>query len=305
MKKLIYTTLALGLSYLSFGQQLTFNSQYMLNPYLINPAAAGTNERLNVATSFRQQWAGFNDAPRTQMLSFNMLAGENMGVGAVLYNDITGPLRNIGFTGSYAYHLDVNNDNKISFGLSLSLTQHVLDANSFILNDDVDATLNSGNMKSLNPDAAFGIQYYGKNYHIGIAAPQLIENKYKFGNDFEEINRHVRHYYLTGAYKFEINEEFEIEPSTLLKYAPAAPFQFDINARLIYAGSMWVGLSYRDRASMVAMVGMERAQFKIGYSYDYVISNIRNYSGGTHELYLSFVLKKGSSRSSFGHGSVQ
>lgn len=305
MKKLIYTTLALGLSYLSFGQQLTFNSQYMLNPYLINPAAAGTNERLNVATSFRQQWSGFNDAPRTQMLSFNMLAGKNMGVGAVLYNDITGPLRNIGFTGSYAYHLDINDNSKISFGLSLSLTQHVLDANSFVLNDEVDATLNTGNMRSLNPDASFGIQYYGKNYHIGIATPQLIENKYKFGNDFEEINRHVRHYYLTGAYRFEINPDFEIEPSTLLKYAPAAPFQFDINARLIYSQSMWVGVSYRDRASLVAMVGMERSQFKIGYSYDYVISNIRNYSGGTHELYLSFALQKGSSRSSFGHGSVQ
>lgn len=305
MKKLIYTLFTLGLSYLSFGQQLTFNSQYMLNPYLINPAAAGTNEKLNIASSFRQQWAGFNDAPRTQMLSFNMLTGKTMGVGAILYNDVTGPLRNVGLSGSYAYHLSINDDSKISFGLSLSLTQHVLDANSFVLNDEVDATLNSGNMKSLNPDASFGIQYFGKKFHLGIAAPQLIENKYKFGNDFEEINRHVRHYYLTGAYRFEINQDLEIEPSTLLKYAPAAPFQFDINARLIYSQSMWIGFSYRDKASLVAMVGMERSQFKIGYSYDYVLSNIRNYSGGTHELYLSFVIEKGSTRSSFGHGSVQ
>lgn len=305
MKKILFTTLALGLSYFSFGQQLTFNSQYMLNPYLINPAAAGTNERMNVATSFRQQWAGFNDAPRTQMIAFNMLAGESMGVGGIIYNDVTGPLRNIGFTGSYAYHLEVGDASKLSLGLSLSLTQHVLDANSFVLNDEVDPTLNTGNMKSLNPDASFGIQYYGEKFHIGVAAPQMIENKYKFGNDFEEINRHVRHYYLTGAYRFEINDDFEIEPSTLLKYVPSAPFQFDINARLVYSQAMWVGLSYRDKASMVAMVGMERGQFKIGYSYDYVISNIRNYSGGTHELYLSFVLKDGSSRASFGHGTVQ
>ncbi|MCB9187812.1 MAG: type IX secretion system membrane protein PorP/SprF [Flavobacteriales bacterium] len=305
MKKLLYTTMALGLSYLSFGQQLTFNSQYMLNPYLINPAAAGTNERLNVATSFRQQWVGFNDAPRTQMLSFNMRAADNMGVGAVIYNDVTGPLRNIGFVGSYAYHLPINDESKLSFGLSLSMTQHVLDASQFVLNDEVDATLNNGNMKSLNPDASFGIQYFGEKFHIGIAAPQLIENKYKFGTSFEEINKQVRHYYLTGAYKFEINDDFEIEPSTLLKYVPSAPFQFDINARLIYSQAMWVGVSYRDKASLVAMVGMERGQFKIGYSYDYVVSNIRNYSGGTHELYLSFVLKDGSTKSSFGHGSIQ
>lgn len=305
MKKIAITILTLGLSYLSFGQQLTFNSQYMLNPYLINPAAAGTNEKLNIATSFRQQWVGFNEAPRTQMIGFNMLAGDNMGVGAIIYNDVTGPLRNIGFKGSYAYHIKINDDTKLSLGMSLSLTQHVLDANSFVLNNEVDPTLNTGTMKSLNPDGAFGIQYYGKNFHIGIAAPQMIENKLKFESSFQEMNRQVRHYFLTGAYKFEISDELEIEPSTLLKFVPNTPFQFDINARLIYSKSMWLGFSYRDKASLVAMVGMERQQFKIGYSYDYVLSNIRNYSGGTHELYLSFSLKQGSSRSSFGHGSVQ
>lgn len=305
MKKLIITGIALGLSYLGFGQQLTFNSQYMLNPYLINPAAAGTKEKLNIATSFRQQWAGFNGAPRTQMMSFNMQPNENMGVGAIVYNDITGPLRNIGVSGSYSYHLQVSDETKLAFGLSLSMTQHILDANSFILHDEIDATLNTGTLKSLNPDGSFGMQYFGENFHVGISVPQLIENKYKFGNNFEEINKHVRHYFLTGAYRFRINKELELEPSTLLKYAPAAPFQFDINTRLIYKESMWIGGSYRDKASLVALVGIQRAQFTIGYSYDYVLSNIRNYSGGTHELYLSFGINKGATRSSFGHGNVQ
>ena len=102
MKKVIYIGLVLLSVNTVKAQQLTFNSQYMLNQYLINPAAAGTSDYLSIGTSFRQQWAGFKDAPRTQMLTSNGKVGENMGVGGILYNDVTGPLRNLGFTGSYA-----------------------------------------------------------------------------------------------------------------------------------------------------------------------------------------------------------
>ena len=65
MKKILF----LGIGVLMLGgvkaQQLTYNSQYMLNSYLINPAAAGVENDLTIASSFRQQWAGFKEAPKT------------------------------------------------------------------------------------------------------------------------------------------------------------------------------------------------------------------------------------------------
>jgi len=81
MKKIIAILLTIFISFAGISQQLTFNSQYMLNQYLINPAAAGTKDYMSISTSFRQQWAGFNDAPRTQMLSAHSLIGDNMGIG--------------------------------------------------------------------------------------------------------------------------------------------------------------------------------------------------------------------------------
>jgi len=81
--------LLITISSYSFAQQLTYNSQYMMNQFLINPAAAGTKNFMPISTSFRQQWAGFNDAPRTQMISAHSKVGENMGVGGILYNDVT------------------------------------------------------------------------------------------------------------------------------------------------------------------------------------------------------------------------
>ena len=270
------------------AQQLTFNSQYMLNQYLINPAAAGADNELSIASSFRQQWAGFKDAPRTQMLSGNALINDNMGVGAIIYNDVTGPLRNMGFQGSYAYHFNVSENTKLSLGLSLTATQHVLDGSNFVLNNEVDNTLNGAKLKSFNPDATFGMHYYGDNFYVGLAIPQLIENKYKFGDNINKFNKEVRHYFLSGGYTFEINDDIKIQPSTLMKFVPNTPFQFDINARMFYKENLWAGVSYRNRESVVALLGMKRDQFVIGYSYDYTLSTIKNYSAGTHELYIEF-----------------
>jgi len=288
MKKLLLSISILAACGLQ-AQQLTYNSQYMLNQYLINPAAAGSVDYMPIAVGFRQQWAGFKDAPGTRMLSAHTLLNESMGVGGIIYNDVTGPLRNIGFQGSYAYHLKIDDKSKLAFGLSVSLTQHVLSGNNFVLTNQTDVTLN-GIQKSFNPDATFGTYYYGENYFVGIAIPQLIQNKYKFGNLIQDMNKQVRHYYMSGGYKFKVSETMEIEPSILLKYAVASPFQFDINTRVIYMENLWLGLSYRNKESIVAMFGMKRDQFVIGYSYDFTLSNIRKYSVGTHELYIEFQL---------------
>lgn len=300
MKKIVLFGLGAMLYFETQAQQLTFNSQYMLNQFLINPAAAGAQNDLSVATNFRQQWAGFKDAPKTQMISANGLINKNMGVGGIIYNDVTGPLQKIGFNGSYSYHIKLNDKSKLALGVSLLLTQHVLDGSNFVLNDEVDNTLNA-KQKSFNPDANFGIHYFGDNYYFGIAAPQLIETKYKFESVLGNTNKGVRHYYLSGGYTFEINDLIKIEPSVLCKYAVAAPFQFDVNARMFYKDNLWIGASYRDRESIVALLGMKRDQFVLGYSFDYTISNIRKYSAGTHELYLEFQIagkKKGFSSKS-------
>ena len=53
------------------AQQLSFNSQYMLNQYMINPAAAGQHLEAPISLSVRQQWAGIQGAPVTQFISFN------------------------------------------------------------------------------------------------------------------------------------------------------------------------------------------------------------------------------------------
>ncbi len=294
MKKLVVSILmAAGLSAGLKAQQLTFQSQYMLNHYLINPGAAGALDYMPISTSFRQQWAGFTDAPRTQMLSSNLKLNDEMGVGLILSNDITGPLRNMGLQASYAYHIRINDKSKLGFGLSAVLNRHTLDGSQFVLNDAVDNTLNGSQLSSFNPDAAFGAYYYGENFFAGLSIMQLLHSKFKFGDEINKENKEVRHYFLSGGYTFDLGGDFKLEPSALIKYVYAAPVQFDINTRVFYKDNLWTGLSFRNQDAIAFNLGIKRDQFVVGYSYDFTMSNIKNYSQGTHELYIEYQIPIG------------
>ena len=59
------------------------------------------------------QWAGFEGAPKTQFLSYTKGQGERMGLGAVVFNDITGPISRTGLQLSYAYNINVSPTYKI------------------------------------------------------------------------------------------------------------------------------------------------------------------------------------------------
>jgi type IX secretion system PorP/SprF family membrane protein len=72
MKKLVYILFVLLiLPLFSKGQQDPMYSQYMMNPYLINPAYAGSKGYTAYSLAARQQWLGFDNAkaPSTQALS--------------------------------------------------------------------------------------------------------------------------------------------------------------------------------------------------------------------------------------------
>jgi hypothetical protein len=55
--------------------------------------------------------------------------------------------------------------------------------------------------------------------------------------------------------------------------------------RFYYREKYWLGVSIRTEDSFSAMVGMSLGESLImGYSYDILTSNLKNYSTGSHEL---------------------
>ena len=278
---------------LSIGQQLPLHSQYMFDGYLLNPAYAGTKDYTHVNLSIRNQWTGFPDAPQTMTLSANGKLRDNMAIGGGLFNDQTGPTGRTGLMASYAFHVPFDNST-LSFGLSGMVFQYVLDKTKLTTLEPDDDAMQGELTKQLVPEATFGIHYFADNYYVGFAIPQLIEWKLNVGL-YENSNEMKRHYFATAGYIFALSGDFELEPSLLVKATSAAPVQADVNLKVKYQSFLWLGCSYRTQESLIFMLGANKSNVQFGYAYDATLTNIKNYSSGSHEVFIGYRLgvKKG------------
>jgi type IX secretion system PorP/SprF family membrane protein len=262
----------------------------MFNDAVINPAVCGSKQYDVITLISRSQWAGFEGAPKTQLLGYNKQQGNNMGLGAVLFNDVTGPISRTGTQLSYAYNVDISSTYKLSFGLSASVFQFLFDGNKATLHDNTfDPAALGGIEKSLVYDATLGTYLFNENYYFGFSLPQLIQSKINLETDKNNLKRH---YFFTSGYNYTINNQFDILPSVMLKSTDASPLQFDLNLRAIYNKNFWTGLSYRNQDAVVIMLGMDYENYSFGYSFDRTISDINSYTAGSHGFMISYKIRE-------------
>jgi type IX secretion system PorP/SprF family membrane protein len=269
------------------AQQLPHYSQYVLNSYVLNPAAGGKNNYFEGLSANRYQWGGITDAPRTYILSLNgPLKYRNMGIGAQLFTDNVGPTRRTGFYASYAYHAPLTEKLKLSFGLQAGILQFMIDGHKIQLHDAGDNVLINGLQTVLTPDFSGGFLLYNERFWVGASALQLQRNKLKFfdymSNTTSILNQH---YYGMAGYRQPIGDDWLVEPSVLVKYVSPVPLQFDAGVRILYKNSVWIGANYRHLDAITANFGFTyRENLVLSYAYDFTTTNLRNYSTGTHEL---------------------
>ncbi len=276
------------------AQQLPQITQYQFNDYIFNPAVAGSRPFFELRSGHRYQWVGIQDAPRTFTLSGTSTLGRNMGLGGYLFTDIVGPTRRTGLQFSYAYHLKLTEDLKLSLALSGGMLQFLIDGSKIQFHDPGDPIMDDQLRGQLEPDAKFGFMLYHPRYWVGATAPQIFNNKVFFVDESDgSLSRMERHYYAMGGYRLPLGADFKLEPSFLVKYVAPVPVKVDLTATIKYRDSFWLGASYRTNDAWCAMLGYwHKQQFQFGYSYDVITSNLRNYSTGTHEVMLAITLGK-------------
>lgn len=272
------------------AQQISLNSQYLFNEMLVNPGATGSKEYIPVQLSFRKQWVNFPGSPTTQALSSHAAVGKNFGFGGTLFNDVAGPSRRTGMNINTAYHLqlDKRNEHKLGFGLGVSLTQHMIDVNELNTYLPDDPAVLRGYNNQLVPDANFGLFYrfLDKGY-AGLSAHNLVElnrDLYDFQDAF--VNPLERTYYFLGGYNFSFGDKWGMKTSTLVQMIETTTTQFDVTALGVYNNMIWLGASYRHTDAVAVLVGGQAGPFRFGYSYDYTLSDIGDYSQGSHEIFL-------------------
>lgn len=276
------------------AQQLPQLSQYNSQDYLYDPAVAGSRPWFEIRSAHRNQWVGIQDAPRTFVLSATTPLGSNMGVGGYIFTDNVGPSRRTGMQLSYAYHLKVTDDIKLGMGLSFGMLQFLIDGSKIQFHDPDEPLMDDQLRGSLMPDATFGLYLYHEKWWFGATAPQLLRNRVWFYDENDQsLSKLAAHYYAMGGYRLPIGSDLMLEPSFLLKYVDPVPPKIDLTATLRYKDMVWIGATYRTEDAVSLMVGYwMKKTFQFGYSYDLTMTNLRNYTSGTHEVMLGITFGK-------------
>jgi type IX secretion system PorP/SprF family membrane protein len=294
MKRNIYllSALVLLLAATATGQQLGRTTQFALNPYLVNPAYAGTQNAIPMYITYRNQWAGFKGAPVTMTASGHMQGPRNSGFGAILQRDDTGgAISRTGLEATGSYRVDLNGYDGISFGLGLSANQFKVDNSKLVVMDETDVALNAMQVEStFNIDANFGMLVYGDDYYFGFSSPNLIQSKLKVSGVNADDNRNTRHYHIVGSYRYDITEDFDIQPSGLFRFTNNTPPQVDMNVRVGYQQMAWSSISFRLKDAIALSVGGSYENFVLAYAMDISTGKARIMSPFTHEVIVGYVI---------------
>ncbi len=291
------------------AQQMPVYSQYILNAYLINPAISGHDGYTSFNLTARQQWLGFKDAPATRSFggqtrllrkshvvnvrsinkrSMKPSTKGRVGLGGFIYNDRNGAVDRTGVQGSYAYHIFVK-QTQFSFGLSAGIFQFKIDEDDLTFREE-DEFAASLKKVIYVPDANLGFYISDPRYYAGVSVNQLFQSYLRLGNrQFDEFKM-IRHYYLLGGYRFEIMNDYFIEPSVLLKGTEKKAFQADIGTKLQYSNDFWAGLVYRTGGTLIVHAGVRVKQLYLGYAFDYMLSAIQKHTFGSHEIVIAVKL---------------
>lgn len=298
MKKLTILYLASILFMrIGFCSQDPLYTQFMTNPYLINPAITGTYDYYQIILNSRLQWVGLGDQPITNILSlYGPMVKQPMGLGGYVMVDNFQPQSIISFNGTYAYNISVLEDLHVSMGLMVGVLQHKL--SNLDLEYDFDPVIQDGMVyQNYKPDASVGVFGWSSMYNFGIAVTNLFGNKLQFEADTNDISSRLKqHYYIHGGYNFYLGRELRLEPQIVLRAVTATLPQVDINARVWYTRrqwnddyNLWGGLAFRSQESISVLIGaLYLKKIEFGYSYDFPVNKMRTLHSGSHEIMLRF-----------------
>lgn len=273
------------------AQQEVQNSLYMFNGSILNPAYAGSRDALSMVADYRNQWSGWKGAPTTtSFIMHTPLVRESIGVGVNVVNDVVGPTNRTALYGDFAYRIRLNKENdRLCFGIRAGADLIRNNLAALKVNDVSDPLVaNNLNFSTNAFNTGAGIYYYGKRHFIGLTAPKIVPNKLSTDPNF--INsKQVLHYYLIAGYVFKLNSLWDLKPGMALRYTQNAPLSIDGNLSVLFNEKIWFGLLYRHGAAAGANVVYNVSkQLRIGYAYDYSLTNMGRYSPSTHEIMIGF-----------------
>lgn len=285
-----------AVSFSAFAQQTPQFAQFVFNEFGTNPAFTGSTKCLEVIIGRREQWTGWDNAPKTSFIGVSKDFTKNKrgkywhGVGLYAEQDKNEIEKYEGIYPSYAIHLKVLREYVATFGIFAGIRVHSVGT---ILNAPGDPVLNNLPQNVLvYPEITPGIRIASKEAFYGLSVKQLYKSKIQaHGKQIGGPSRLTPHFYFVAGKKIESQSYYYTYlPAIQIKYGVALPPTIDFNFMMFVKDKIGFGMSYRFHDALIGMVSAKfhDGQLRVGLAYEYSISKIRYAGANAQEFIMGF-----------------
>ncbi|TXI86109.1 MAG: type IX secretion system membrane protein PorP/SprF [Crocinitomicaceae bacterium] len=270
----------------TLAQQTPLTTIFWNNYSTLNPAMTGLNNKHEAAINFRDQWDNVTGAPRTLIASYGTQLDQiGGGIGVNYTYDKIGLNTQNMATLNYSYHLKINENNVLSFGVGLAFSHLAVDYVWFSptpMPDPYLPTASKDNAFSIN----LGAVYKAKKFTLGISSTEVNEARYS------KLNFQMRrHFYFFGDYTVDLTSKFALKPQVMFR-TDLNVSSVDFNLLATYNKKAWLGASLRTDNSFAIIAGYDFLEkIRVGYAYEVTSSLLNNGNSNTHEIVLGFFIR--------------
>ncbi len=282
------------MSTLASAQQDPQFTHYMYNMSSVNPAYATDDPGvINLGGMYRTQWVGAVGAPKTVNAFVHSPIAKRVEAGLSIVSDVIGDVvHENNIYADVAYVIPVSETKKLSFGVKGGVTLFDANFSGFQYTDPTPDPAFSENINKTFPNVGAGVFYFSDHYYLGFSAPNLLNSKHLESKDgIKATGVEATHFFMTGGYVFNLNPNLKFKPAFMAKGVSGAPLSLDVTANLLFFDEFEVGAGYRWDDSVSGLVALSiTPSLRVGYAYDYTLSNLGRYNSGSHEIFLLFDL---------------
>ena len=284
----------------SFGLDPQF-SQFYSNPLYLGPSFAGAVEGSRVTALYRNQWFDMPVKFINYSFSYDYYFKDyKSGVGVLFVKDAagTGKLGTTDISLMYSYNFNIEHSVVVRPGLSFHYLQNGIDEDALtdigqVYNPDNTSMFLVPKEQSRAIDVGTSCLVYTKEFWIGTTVDHLLKPDVSF---FHDKSRIPIKFNLYGGYVF-------VQRGRLLKpkdesMTLAFMFKNQQGQNQLDIGVYWhkvplvFGLWYRGLPpfnsqrgdAVIFLFGYKTRHFNLGYSYDFTVSNLLQYTKGSHEI---------------------
>jgi type IX secretion system PorP/SprF family membrane protein len=289
-------------------------ANYSLVQQYFNPALTGI-EGSRLKTLFRDQWTGFDQAPRTIFASgeldlnqlkwsknrgsaeseteYRLASNGSHAFGLSLLLDQFGPLQQNQVNISYATGVRLSEKFSLRLGGALTYEASKLNPNKMTLDGENDPEytdlMMSDNNQAKKLDANIGVVVAAEDYYLGYAMQDIARGQVISNNNILQ-NMYPRQHVVQAGYRQGITDQFGLVVNGIYRYDNKVKETVEGQLKGVFNNTFWAGAGYRHDLAFTFLGGVQLNQFRVGYVREMTSGKANGITSSTNELMFTYNL---------------